>query len=65
MLVKEERRGDIAREKRLEEEKENGNDEKRAVRDSYYLGVLNLRSRIKKYSNCTSVLDVVMTVCIK
>lgn len=64
MLVKEERWEEIARENRLEEEKENGK-EKSAVRDSYYLVVLNLRSRIKKYSNCTSVLDVVMTVCIK
>jgi CRISPR/Cas system-associated endonuclease/helicase Cas3 len=65
MQVKEERREEIARENRFGEEKENGNEEKRAVGDSYYLGVLNLRLRIKKYSNCTSVLDVVMTVCVK
>jgi hypothetical protein len=48
MLVKEERSEEIARENRFEEEKEKRNEEKRAVRDSYYLGVLNLRSRIKK-----------------
>ena len=48
MLVKEERSEEMARENRFKEEKENRKEEKRAVRDSYYLVVLNLRSRIKE-----------------
>ena len=48
MLVKGDRREEVQRENRLEEVKENEKEENRAVRDSYYLGVLNLRSGLKK-----------------